>query len=65
MIVAGKGEYQPLADNATADGRNRNRRVTLVILDTIPEEAPPTPADAPAGPMTPWPPRRPSAGGSP
>jgi chemotaxis protein MotB len=33
MSVAGLGEYQPAADNATPEGRNRNRRVTLVILD--------------------------------
>ncbi|QOJ30974.1 MAG: flagellar motor protein MotD [Gammaproteobacteria bacterium] len=33
MSVAGQGEYQPVADNATTEGRNRNRRVTLVILD--------------------------------
>jgi chemotaxis protein MotB len=33
MTVAGQGEYQPVADNATAEGRNRNRRVTLIILD--------------------------------
>ncbi len=37
MSVAGMGEYQPVADNATPEGRNRNRRVTLVILDTIVE----------------------------
>jgi chemotaxis protein MotB len=33
MTVAGQGEYQPVADNATEAGRNRNRRVTLIILD--------------------------------
>lgn len=33
MSVAGQGEHQPVADNATAEGRNRNRRVTLLILD--------------------------------
>ena len=34
LSVAGQGEHQPVADNATVEGRNRNRRVTLVILDT-------------------------------
>lgn len=33
MSVAGQGEHQPVADNATPEGRNRNRRVVLLILD--------------------------------
>lgn len=32
LAIIGWGEYHPVADNATAAGRNRNRRVTLVIL---------------------------------
>ncbi|WP_459705455.1 flagellar motor protein MotD [Stutzerimonas marianensis] len=31
MAAVGYGEFQPVADNATADGRARNRRVILVI----------------------------------
>ena len=31
MAAVGYGEFQPVADNATADGRGRNRRVVLVI----------------------------------
>ena len=31
LSVLGAGEYHPEADNATAAGRNRNRRVVLVI----------------------------------
>ena len=32
LAIVGFGEYQPVADNATAEGRNANRRVLLVIL---------------------------------
>ncbi len=31
MVAIGYGEYRPVADNSTADGRNRNRRVVVVI----------------------------------
>lgn len=32
MSVEGWGEYQPAVDNDTAEGRNHNRRVVLVVL---------------------------------
>lgn len=32
MSVAGFGEYRPVADNASVDGRNRNRRVVVVVM---------------------------------
>ncbi|HEY6641026.1 flagellar motor protein MotD [Povalibacter sp.] len=39
LAVIGLGEFRPAQDNSTADGRNANRRVVLVILsgDTPPE----------------------------
>ncbi|WP_202843551.1 flagellar motor protein MotD [Luteimonas saliphila] len=56
LAVVGYGEHQPVADNATAEGRNANRRVLLVILaapqgvDAVPEgpeiAADPLPASA-------------------
>lgn len=36
VSVAGYGQYRPMADNATPDGRRMNRRVDLVILDSSP-----------------------------
>jgi len=32
LSMVGFGEYRPLADNTTAEGRTRNRRVILVVL---------------------------------
>jgi chemotaxis protein MotB len=46
--AVGYGEFRPLADNATPEGRAKNRRITLIVLseDLIREAAP-----APAGEM--------------
>ena len=44
MVVAGLGENQPLSDNATEEGRNHNRRVTIVILGKPPAENDPMPS---------------------
>jgi chemotaxis protein MotB len=47
MSVAGFGEFRPVADNATQEGRNRNRRVVVVVLARNSESLPVPPADAP------------------
>ncbi len=38
MEVTGLGEYHPVASNETAEGRNRNRRVTVVVLQESADE---------------------------
>jgi chemotaxis protein MotB len=35
MTAAGRGEYMPLADNTTAEGRAANRRTRIVILPQL------------------------------
>jgi chemotaxis protein MotB len=62
----GYGEYRPLADNATAEGRARNRRIAITILpdelagaDTVPAVKPGTSTNSPPQPAaieTPEPP---------
>jgi chemotaxis protein MotB len=41
IAAAGYGEYRPVEDNGTADGRQKNRRVDIVLLSAEAERAEP------------------------
>lgn len=51
LAAVGCGEFRPLADNATPEGRARNRRIAVVVL---PEKV--VPADLPPDAPSPTPP---------
>ncbi len=42
LTVVGFSDQRPIADNATEEGRSRNRRVTILIESMFPEEPPPS-----------------------
>ena len=53
LAVIGYGEQRPLKANDTADGRNANRRVVVVILSTeLMRQTDPTDVAAPDSPGT-------------
>ncbi len=37
LTAGGRGEYNPIADNATADGKSRNRRTEIIITPKLDE----------------------------
>jgi len=53
LIPAGEGEHDPIASNATPDGRQKNRRIEIALLPAL-SELPPLPPSltegAPAAP---------------
>jgi chemotaxis protein MotB len=50
VSIAGYGEFRPIADDSTSDGRRKNRRVDLVVLGTAPAVATGAQSPAPAQP---------------
>jgi len=33
MVASGRGEYSPVAPNDTAEGRQKNRRIEIMLID--------------------------------
>lgn len=63
MAAIGYGEHRPVGDNTLDEGRQRNRRVTLVILGTKEQPVPPLAGDPTAVGTTP-PPAEPAVAGT-
>ncbi len=60
LVAIGRGATQPVASNASAEGRLRNRRVEIQILPTAAPDATPAPLAIPAAPAAPATPAAPT-----
>lgn len=47
LVAIGRSANEPIADNATPEGRSRNRRVSLTVLSAIPETVTEIPVSLP------------------
>jgi len=47
LAITGLGEFQPIASNASEDGRNKNRRVKLIVLGSMPDGSQPGDGEVP------------------
>jgi chemotaxis protein MotB len=57
LIASGRGEYAPIAPNDTAEGRQKNRRIEIMLLDKNMVDAVKSNAETtPAAPLTATPP---------
>jgi chemotaxis protein MotB len=52
LVASGRGEFQPIADNDTSEGRSLNRRIEIVLAP-IAGAVPGTPASQPQSPGSP------------
>lgn len=50
LVAAGYGQYDPVGDNDSADGRQENRRIEIVLLPNLEKLATPQPSGTPGMP---------------